>query len=138
MRKFIKSITAVSMAAVIIVSGNSFMMGQVYANDHSDTRFTEPFNGVDDVATDPRRKYDASPTYVYNDNSKSDIWVSVNIKGTNRATKFFNCGKGKEIFIRSGGCKGDSVFLQISANTGKQTISGLWSPDSINFTNVYK
>lgn len=137
MKKTLRNIIAIPMAALMIASSTNVY--NVYAKgDVQDRRFSISFNGKDDVVTTKLKKYDASPTYVYNDKSTGPFRVRVNVAGTSKCSNYVYCAKGDYVFIKSKGVKGESVFLQISLDNGKGTVSGLWSPDSINYSNVYK
>lgn len=137
MRKTIKRLVAVSMMAVISANMSS-QIARAASGNYIDIYFTMEFNGDGEVASPSAQKLNTTKTNVYNAYSPCDIYVQV-MKGSTGVSNYEFCGRKKEIFISTSAKAYDTIYLKISpATIISSSISGYWSPDSINYNRNIK
>lgn len=134
MKKKLKSLIVVPMIAVVFASGMNTYMANAAGNYH-DRYFSMTYEGDgSDVATVSAQKWDTSKTDLYNKFSPCGVNARVVICKKNKASEYVFCGAKDEVFINSGASVYDYVYVELSpATNNKASISGYWSPDSINY-----
>lgn len=138
-KNIIKKLVAVPMAALIIASEMDTYTASASGN-YKDRYFTLTYEGDgSDVATSKAQKWDTTPTDLYNAFSPCALQARVVVCGKNKASKYVKCDRYGEVFINSGADAYDYVYLELSPLTNNRaSISGYWSPDSINYNRSYK
>ncbi len=137
MKKLLKSVAAVSMAAIVTLGANISNVYAVSEGNTKDTVISTRFEGTDDFVTKERTKNNATPVYVKNTKSTMAIRVGTTITNTKMESKMFQCKVGQEIFIKSFGAQGSNVFLRLNMDKPGD-IKGLWSPDSVGYHDILK
>lgn len=139
MRKIFKNLVVIPMVAVVFASGMNTYMANASGNYH-DRYFSLTYEGDgSDVATEKAQKWDTTKTDLYNKFSPCGVHARVVVSGKNKSSGYVFCGAKQEVFISSGASAYDYVYVELSpATNSRASISGYWSPDSINFNRNYK
>ena len=144
MRKNLTRIVAATMMTVILAgTGNKLVSAN---NDYNGNYIDKPiklyYNGDGgDVCTGKATKYNNTPTYVYNTGINFRVKVIKQVKGKDLSAheNYERIERGVKKFIYTNAVANNSVYLRISPETHSAcTITGYWSPDSINYPKKYK
>lgn len=142
MRKNLTRIVAATMLTVILAgTGNKLVSANNDYNGNYHDRVINIYYEGDgsDIYTTSARKYNNTPTYV---KSKSINWYVMVVNANNNAflrNSYAYVPRGKDCFLYTNGKKNDSIRLAISPEKHSPcTVSGVWSPDSINYQNKCK
>ena len=144
MRKNLTRIVAATMMTVILAgTGNKLVSAN---NDYNGNYIDKPiklyYNGDGgDVCTGKAMKYNTTPTYVKNTGITFNVMVVKQVKGKdlNAHGRYERITTDKCKFIYTNAVANNNVYLRISPETHSPcTITGCWSPDSINYPKKYK
>jgi len=133
--KFLRNIK-ISMCGIISTIVVFMNVNIVNASDYDgnwqDKKFEFLYNGDGgERITEYRKKYNNTPVYV----KMKSIDAHVKVVGEKcNFSGYYSCEPGQEMFIRSRAGSGSKVAISVSPHCyTKCTVSGVWSPDSINY-----
>jgi len=119
-------------SAVVVIANVNMISASDYDGNWRDREFSFSYRGDGgENRTDYEEKKNNTPVYV----KMKSIGAHVKVVGKKcDFSKYYNCEPGQEMFIRSSAGSGSKVSIVVSPNCHtKCTVSGVWSPDSINY-----